>query len=186
MSKKEMSDDQPIICIFGSYSPESDHPEYEQAYAIGHALASAGFVVCNGGYEGTMAASARGAKDAGGSTIGVTCNIFGDYRGKPMQPNPWIDREIAHASLLPRIEAMMTMSAGYVILPGGTGTLAELAVVWEFVAKKLIDPRPIICVGQFWKPTIDAVTAVRPKHGKHVYFIESTEKVLPIIASYYP
>lgn len=176
-----MSDEQRIICIFGSYSPEPGHPEYEQAYAIGHSLASAGFVVCNGGYDGTMAASARGAKEAGGSTIGVTCNIFGDYRGKPLEANPWIDREIAHPALLSRIEAMMTMSAGYVVLPGGTGTLAELAIVWEFVAKKLIAPRPIICVGDFWKVTIDAVTAVRPKHAKHIYFVESAEEVMLVL-----
>ncbi len=178
--KGPIADGRPIICIFGSYAPKAGEPLYEQAYAIGHALAEAGFVVANGGYDGIMEASAKGAKDAGGSTIGVTCSIFSDYRGRPLKANRYIDREILHTSVLSRIEQMVEMSAGYVILEGGTGTLSEFGIVWEYVAKKLIRPRPIFIVGDFWKPTVERVTAARPSHGKHVHCVNTPEEIIAI------
>lgn len=181
-----IADGRPIVCIFGSYSPKPGEPLYEQAYAIGHALAKAGFVVANGGYDGIMEASAKGAKDAGGSTIGVTCDIFSDYRGRPLKANRYIDREISHKTVLGRIEQMIKMSAGYVILEGGTGTLSEFGIVWEYVAKKLIRPRPIFIVGDFWKPTVERVTAARPSHGKHVYCVNTPEEIIAIAKAAIP
>ncbi|MCK4850323.1 MAG: hypothetical protein KAT11_03175, partial [Phycisphaerae bacterium] len=65
-----------IITVFGSYEPKTGSAEYEQAYQVGYELAKAGFVVANGGYAGTMEASAKGAKEAGGETIGVSCRAF--------------------------------------------------------------------------------------------------------------
>ncbi len=166
-----------IVCIFGSYSPKPGEPLFEQAYAIGHALARAGFTVCNGGYDGTMLASAKGAKDAGGSTIGVTCSIFGEYRAKPLKANPFIDREIHHDNVLTRIDTMIRMSHGFVVLEGGTGTLSEFGLLWEYVAKGLIEPRPIFVFGDFWKPVVERVVSVRPRHGRHVHCVETAEQV---------
>jgi len=166
-----------IISVFGSYSPKPSEPLYKLAYEIGHGLAGAGFVVCNGGYAGTMEASAKGAKDAGGNTIGMTCSVFRDRRGQPLQANRYIDREIPHEDLLARIEAMMRMSAGYVVLEGGTGTLAEFGIVWEFVCKKMIDPRPIFVVGDFYRPLIERILAARPNHGKHLYCVETADEI---------
>lgn len=172
---------QPIICIFGSYAAKKGQPLYEQAYAIGHSLARAGYTICNGGYDGTMRASAKGAKDAGGTTIGVTCTIFSGSRNKPLKANRYIDHEIPHDDLYARIDAMMRMSAGYVVLEGGTGTLTELAIVWESVCKKLIDPRPIIVVGDFWRPLVDQLTRARPKTSNHLHIAETTTEVLDIL-----
>jgi uncharacterized protein (TIGR00730 family) len=174
--------ERPIICIFGSYGPGPGEPLYEQAYAVGHGLARAGYVVCNGGYGGTMAASAKGAKDAGGTTIGVTCTVFRDDRDQPLRANPYIDREIEHDHLLRRVEAMMRMSAGYVILEGGTGTLTEFGIVWEYVCKGLIDPRPIFVLGDFWRPVVDRILSVRPKSGRHMHCVQSVDQILSIAA----
>jgi len=176
----EIADDQPIISIFGSYAPQNGEPLYEQAYSIGYALAAAGYVVCNGGYDGTMAASAKGAKDAGGSTIGVTCNVFSNYRGIPLQANQYIDREFSHEDLLSRIRQMMEMSAAYVILEGGTGTLSEFSIVWEYVCKKLITPRPIFVFGSFWNQLVDQLTSVRPQSGKHLHCVDSAEQIVQL------
>jgi hypothetical protein len=173
--------DRPIVCIFGSYSPQPGHEGYDQAYAIGKALAEAGFDVCNGGYDGTMLASAHGAKDGGGSTIGVTCDIFGSVRGKSLEANPFIDREIAHTDLLERIREMLDLGVAYVILPGGTGTMAELAIVWEYVAKKLIEHRPIFVVGDYWKAAVETVMAHRPKHGRCIHFVDRPEQIVEIL-----
>src|SRR5689334_13127010 len=126
---------QPTICVFGSYAPQPGEPLYELAYGIGRCLAEAGYVVANGGYGGTMEASHKGAKDAGGRTIGATCAIFKDRAGELVTANKYVDHAICYESLLARIDGMMRMSAGYVVLEGGTGTLSELGIVWEYVAK---------------------------------------------------
>ncbi len=170
-----------IVTLFGSYSPRPGEPLYELAYHIGHDLARAGFVVCNGGYDGTMEASCKGAKDAGGRTIGVTCAIFSDYRGKPLRANPYVDEEIEHQDLYQRIDAMMRLGRAYVVLEGGTGTLAEFAIVWEFVCKGLIEPRPIVTVGDFWTPVIEQVRRVRPRHAACVTTAHGPEEVVAAV-----
>lgn len=171
----------PIVSIFGSYSPEPGSPLWERAYAIGGALARAGYVVANGGYDGTMHASAKGAKDAGGRTIGVTCAVFSNYRGKVLVANPCIDEEICHDDVLRRIEALMNMSCGYVVLEGGTGTLTELAIVWEYVCKGLIAPRPVFVVGDFWLPVIEQVRKVRPRHCECVHAVTEADEIIRIL-----
>ena len=65
-----------IITVFGSYEPTEGSAQYAQAYQVGYELAKAGFVLANGGYAGTMEASAKGAKQAQGATIGVSCRAF--------------------------------------------------------------------------------------------------------------
>jgi uncharacterized protein (TIGR00730 family) len=178
----ESPGNRPVICIFGSYSPKRGDPLYEQAYAIGQALAEAGYVVANGGYDGTMEASARGAKDAGGHTIGVTCSVFSDYRGKPLKANRHIDREIPCDDLFTRINRMMRISAGYVFLRGGTGTLSELGLVWEHVAKGLINPRPIFIVGDFWAAVANGIVSDRPRHGQYIHRVDTPEEIVAIAA----
>lgn len=172
-----------VVTIFGSYSPKPGDPLYELAYRIGYELAKAGYVVCNGGYDGTMEASARGAKDAGGRTIGVTCAVFSDYRGKPLKANPYVDEEILHDNVLSRIDAMMRMGSAFVVLEGGTGTLTELAIVWEFVCKGLIDRRPIVVVGDFWTPLVERVGQIRPKHAAMVTVAHQPEEVVAAVKS---
>ncbi|NLX20075.1 MAG: LOG family protein [Phycisphaerae bacterium] len=171
-----------IICVFGSYSAEPAAPLYRHAYQIGQALARAGYIVANGGYDGTMEASARGAKDAGGLTIGVTCSAFNNARGRILRANAYIDHEIHHEHLLRRIKDMMYMSSAYVVLEGGTGTLTELALVWEYVCKHLITPRPIFVFGDFWRPTVEGILKHRPKSGKYLHMVNSPEEIVRIAA----
>jgi hypothetical protein len=176
----------PIVCIFGSYAPKPGDPLWQTAYDIGHQLATAGYDVCNGGYDGTMFASAQGAKDAGGATIGVTCSIFGGYRGKKLEANPAIDTEIHHEDVLDRIQEMMHMGVAYVVLEGGTGTLSELGIIWEFVAKGLIEPRPIFVVGDFWRPLVERVVSARRKHGKHIHCVDTAEEIVGVLTDLVP
>jgi uncharacterized protein (TIGR00725 family) len=140
-----------VISIFGSSRPHEGEPEYTEAQSIGRELALAGFVVCNGGYGGIMEASSRGAKEAGGETIGVTVDAFA------RMANRWVDREMREATLLKRIETLVGSADGYVIVKGGTGTLLELAYVWEFINKKFIRERPIIIVGDFWSKVVETL-----------------------------
>jgi hypothetical protein len=137
-----------IVTIFGSSRPLPASEEYRIAYETGRVLASAGFKVCNGGYGGTMEAAAVGAHEAGGHTIGVTAGIF------DTKANKWIKEEIRTNTLVERLLKLIELGEAYVILRGGTGTLLELAAVWEFVNKGMMKTKPIIVVGTFWDPVI--------------------------------
>ena len=136
------------ITIFGSSRPVEGDPEFTIAYEVGKNLAREEFSICNGGYGGIMTASAKGAKEAGGSTIGVTAGQF------HKAANKWIDQEIKLRDLVERLLKLVELGDGYVVLKGGTGTLLELACVWEFVNKGILRVKPIVVVGAFWKDVI--------------------------------
>lgn len=138
-----------MVTIFGSSRPRDGEPEYQLARDLGRALAVAGFAVCNGGYAGIMEASARGARDAGGSTIGVTVSSF-----VTRNANPWILEQEDRPTLIDRMMRLIERGDAYVILKGGTGTLLELAAVWELMNKGLLPERPIVAVGDFWEGVI--------------------------------
>lgn len=140
-----------IVTIFGTSRANRADAVYELASELGRQLAESGFVIANGGYGGTMLAAAQGAAEAGGKIIGVTCRVFG--RGSA---NAYVSREIVTNSLDERLDTLIRLGAGYVVLPGGTGTLLELAMVWELKNKGFMDGhKPIILVGDFWKALVD-------------------------------
>jgi uncharacterized protein (TIGR00730 family) len=132
----------------GSQYLPGDKP-FEDSLALGGALARAGWTVVNGGYGGTMLASARGAAEASGRAIGVGCSIF----NCPL--NEHITDPEVHPSLMARMERLIELGDAYIVMPGSTGTLAELAMVWELINKRLIPTRPILCWGDFWRPVVE-------------------------------
>lgn len=138
-----------IITLFGSYRPKPHSPEYRLAYQAGALLARHGFLLCNGGFGGTMEASAKGAKEAGGQTIGVI------FSKKGMHANPYIDHVERKQSLLERLERLVTLADGYLVLKGGTGTLLEIALVLEYTHKRFLPPKPMVFLGPFWKKAIE-------------------------------
>jgi predicted Rossmann-fold nucleotide-binding protein len=97
-----------------------------------------------------------------------------------MSANPYIDKEIHHENVLDRIMEMIHMSAGYVVLPGGTGTLSEFGLVWEYVSKGLIGPRPIFVVGDFWRPMVQRMIADRPRSGRCVHLVDTAHQIVEI------
>lgn len=138
----------PVVTIFGSARPLPGSPGYDLAYQLGRSLAGRGFAVCNGGYAGTMEAAAKGAHEAGGHTIGVTCDLF------TRVVNPWIVEEVRTPRLTDRIIKLADLGTAYVVLPGGTGTLLELAFVLEMVHKRFSIEKPVILQGPFWQPVL--------------------------------
>jgi uncharacterized protein (TIGR00730 family) len=168
-----------IISIFGSGRAGSGEPAYELAYKLGRLLAETGFTIANGGYGGTMLAAAKASARAGGKIIGVTCTAFG--RGPA---NKYITREIVTASLDERLDTLVKLGAGYVILPGGTGTLLELAKVWELKNKGFLGRQKlIILAGVFWKPLVELVTADDPGCARYVHLAEEPEQVRDILTN---
>ena len=104
--------------------------------------------------------------------IGVTCSVW------KSKTNPYIDRVIRTAGLTERLETLISAgTSGYVVLPGATGTLAELACVWEMTAKGLLDRRPIVCLGEFWRPVLDLMCDHRPSSAQYVCRVETPREL---------
>jgi uncharacterized protein (TIGR00730 family) len=150
----------PVISVFGSSSPPPGSPDYEEARELGSRLAQAGFAVASGGYYGAMEAVSRGAREAGGRAIGLTTPF---YR---LEPNAYLDEVIETERWQDRLFALIEKGDGYVVLKGGTGTMLELAAVWECLNKRAIDSRPCVALG-FWAPVLDCVREVeRERNGR--------------------
>ncbi len=142
-----------IISIFGTSNAAPGQPVYDLAYGVGRVLAESGWAIANGGYGGTMLAAARGAAEAGGRVFGVTCTAF--KRGRA---NAFVTDEIVTHCLEERLKTLIDLARGYVVLPGGTGTLLELAMVWELVSKGFLQKRPVILLTAFWEPLLTMIS----------------------------
>ena len=142
-------------------------PTYRLAQELGAALARAGFAVASGGCGGAMEAASRGASEAGGKVIGVVATAF------PGKANRWVQEKIVVEKWEERLLRLVAIGGGYVACPGGTGTLVELAVVWEMLHKRLLSGRPLVALGDFWKPIIEHMEAAEPASRGLVQHVDS-------------
>ena len=180
------------VTIFGSSLPGADSAAYAEARRLGGLLAERGLVVCNGGYAGLMEASSRGAREAGGHTIGVTCSIW------PSPPNRWVAEEVRTRSFSERIITLIERGDAYIVLPGGTGTLAELALAWEMMNKASLSRtvggrKPLLVMETYWRPVIDCLkqeaTLVSPSAVRHaaamdlITLVSSADQAADSVAS---
>jgi uncharacterized protein (TIGR00725 family) len=140
------------ITVFGGSQPIPGEPAYQDALHLGKLLAQAGYILLNGGYIGTMEALSRGAIEAGGHVIGITCDQIEAWR--PVKANPWISEEWHYASLTERMSALIENCEAILALPGGVGTLAEIMLTWNLLLTHIIPPRPLILIGSGWHATI--------------------------------
>ena len=169
--------DEIVISVFGTGRAKQGEPAYALAEQVGRALAEAGFAIANGGYRGTMHAAAQGAAGVGGTVIGVTCSAF-----RNSVANEYITREIVTASLEQRLNTLVEIGQGYVVLPGGTGTLLELATVWELKNKGFLDRgKPIVLAGGFWRPLVELMAQDDSACMTQVAFVESAEQVADLL-----
>ena len=147
-----------IVTVFGSSRPEEGHADYAEALDLGRSLAGAGFAVCTGGYGGVMEAVSRGASESGGRVLAVTSGFFRYHA------NRWVQEETSMPTWQERLFELIRLGDGYVACKGGTGTLVELAVVWEMLNKKAMDQRPFVALGDFWQPILNRVREVERGH----------------------
>jgi len=169
--------DEKIVTIFGTGRAKPGDSAYRLAEETGSLLARAGFTIANGGYGGTMSAAAKGAAEAGGQIIGVTCTAF-----KRSKANQYITREITTGSLDERLDMLIKLGQAYIALPGGTGTLLELAKVWELKNKGFIKTdKPIILLGSFWKLLVDLLAIDDPDCSRHVKFAYEPKQAVGLI-----
>lgn len=134
-----------VVSVFGSATVTPGSPEHECACRLGQLLAGAGYVVMTGGFGGAMAATCRGAREAGGHTVGVTLSVWN-------QPaNAWVCEERPQSTYLERLVHVATMADGYVAVDGGIGTLTELVLVWSLLEVRSLPPRPLVALGGRWR-----------------------------------
>ncbi len=137
--------------MFGSARFTENHPYYSLAREIGAALARAGFTVMTGGGPGIMEAANRGAKDAGGKSIG--CNI---QLPKEQKPNRYLDQWITFRHFFVRKVMLVKYSYAFVALPGGFGTLDEIFETATLIQTAKIREFPLVLMGKdFWRPLLD-------------------------------
>jgi uncharacterized protein (TIGR00730 family) len=141
------------ISIFGGSQPKPGDAAYEEAYTLGQLLASRGHTVLTGGYIGTMEAVSRGAYEAGGHVVGVTCDEIEAWR--PVSPNRWVKEERRRKSLIERLQVLVGECDAAMALPGGPGTLTEIALMWNLMIVESRHRSPLILVGRGWQSTFD-------------------------------
>ena len=140
------------ITVFGGSQPQPGSPAYAEAYELGKLLAKQGHTVLTGGYIGTMEAVSRGAAEAGGHVIGVTCADIEAWR--PVKPNAWVQEERRFATLQERLNELVLACDATIALPGGPGTLTEIALTWNLMIVNSIPCKPLILVGDGWQSVL--------------------------------
>ena len=141
------------ISVFGGAQPKEGEIAYAEALELGRLLAERGHTVLTGGYIGVMEAVSRGAHEAGGHVIGVTCAEI--ERWRPIGANQWVKEERKEETLLERRHTLIHASDAAIALPGGGGTLAEIALLWNLMGVESVHRRPLILVGRGWQSTFD-------------------------------
>jgi uncharacterized protein (TIGR00730 family) len=147
----------PCVTVFGSARLREESPHYQQAVQIGARLARAGFTVMTGGGPGIMEAANRGAREAGGLSIG--CNIVLTHE---QRPNPWIDQFVEFRYFFVRKVMLVKYSCAFVALPGGFGTMDEVFECATLIQTGKIHDFPLILVGTaFWQPLVEQFLEAR-------------------------
>lgn len=140
--------DRPAVAIFGSARTPADHPLYRQAMEIAAGFARQGFAVVTGGGPGLMEAANRGAKEAGGLSVGLGIRLPFEER-----PNPWLDLSYEFKHFYARKVSFVKASEGFVAFPGGWGTNDELFEALTLIQTHKIEHFPVVLFGsEHWRP----------------------------------
>lgn len=141
----------PCVTVFGSARFAEDHPFYHQAREVGRALVELGFTVMTGGGPGIMEAANRGAREAGGRSVG--CNIELPFE---QAENPYMDRFATFRHFFTRKVLLIKYSYAFVVMPGGLGTLDELFEALTLIQTGKIHNFPVILMGRdYWRHLTD-------------------------------
>ncbi len=181
----------PCISIFGSARTKEDNPYYELAVEIGEKLAQAGYGVITGGGPGIMEAGNKGAKQGGGKSVGLNIDL-------PFEQhfNPYIDSEhnLTFDYFFVRKVIFVKYAQGFVILPGGFGTLDELFEAITLIQTKKINKRPVVLVGHsYWDGLVDWVKRimlekehnVSPDDMQYLTVVETADEAVKYIEDFY-
>jgi uncharacterized protein (TIGR00730 family) len=146
----------PCVTVFGSARFTEEHPYYALAQTMGGRLAEIGFTVMTGGGPGIMEAANRGAREAGGKSVG--CNILLPYE---QRPNQYLDHWLTVRYFFVRKLMLVKYSYAFVVMPGGIGTIDELFESLELLQAKKILSFPLVLMGkEYWQPLTDFLNSM--------------------------
>jgi hypothetical protein len=167
-----------IVTIFGGSKCGEDCEEYGQAVTVGRLLAERGYTICTGGYLGVMEGASRGAHERGGRVLGIVMNQF------KSEPNRYLTEKVASAHFYERLQNLIERSVGFIALRGGAGTVTELSLVWNKLQTRVIEPRPLVLLGDFWQRVIESFRenlVVSEQDVALLNFVNTPEEAVRII-----
>jgi uncharacterized protein (TIGR00730 family) len=178
----------PAVTIFGSARFHEGHKYYDLAVETGREFAKAGFTVITGGGPGLMEAANRGAKQAGGTSLGLNIVLPSEQA-----PNAYVDETITFDYFFIRKVCLVKYSCAFVYLPGGFGTLDELFEAATLIQCKKIGPFPLILIGeQFWSGIRDFTfhlmteSAISPEDPGFARITDSAKDAVELVLSSLP
>ncbi len=179
-----MTTGQKVVSVFGGSAPAEGSPAYEEARRLGRLLAEAGLAVATGGYTGVMEAASRGAAEAGGHVIGVLTALFDDLRPGP---NRWVKQQFKYDTLRERLIHLVEQCDAAIALPGGVGTLSEVALTWSLLQTREIAAKPFVLVGSNWRHSLTgfysgAQNYIQEPHWRLLQFAEDVDGAARIVA----
>jgi uncharacterized protein (TIGR00730 family) len=140
----------PCVTVFGSARFREGHPYYELTREVGRKLAEAGFTVMTGGGPGLMEAANRGAKEAGGYSVGANIELPSEQK-----PNAYLDRWVEFPYFFVRKLMLLKYSYAFIAMPGGIGTLDEIFETAVLIQTGKIRMFPLVLLGlDFWRPLV--------------------------------
>src|SRR6056300_952667 len=154
----------PCISIFGSARTHENDPNYQLAVSIAEAIANSGYGIISGGGPGIMEAANRGAQKAGGTSVGLNIELPFEQKS-----NPYIDQDklINFQYFFVRKVMFVKYAQGFVVMPGGVGTLDELFEAYTLIQTNKVTKFPIILVGrEYWSGLVDwiKITLLKEKN----------------------
>lgn len=156
----------PCVSIFGSARTKPDHPYYQLGVETAEALTAAGFGVITGGGPGIMEAGNKGAQQGGGSSVGLNIDLPFEQSCNPYIDN---DKNLDFNYFFVRKVMFMKYSQGFVVLPGGFGTLDELFEALTLIQTKKITMFPVVLVGRdFWGGMVDWIKATLLESAQNI------------------
>jgi len=138
----------PRLAAFGSSRLGMESPQYADVSALAEAIARLGWDGMTGGHQGMMAAFSEGIHAGGGHIRGITLERF------PTPPGNTLSEEIRARDFFDRMRTLIEEAEAWLVLPGGLGTLAELAMSWDLMAIRVLEERPLLLYGDMWEPII--------------------------------
>lgn len=180
----------PCVSIFGSARTSPDNPYYGLAQSIAKRITDMGFGVITGGGPGIMEAANKGAYENGGTSVGLNIELPFEQ-----QSNAYIDKHnsIDFDYFFVRKVMFVKYAQGFVVMPGGFGTLDELFEAITLIQTKKVDKFPIILVGRsFWnglvewiKNTLAKERNISPDDLKLIDVVDTEEEVVQILTNFY-
>lgn len=147
----------PCVTVFGSARLKEGHPWYEKTRELAGEISRLGFTVMTGGGPGIMEAANRGAKEAGGTSVGI--NIILPHE---QHVNPWLDASVDMRYFFTRKTLLIKYSYAFVVMPGGLGTMDELFEALTLIQTKKLHQFPVILFGvDYWTPMMSAILRMR-------------------------